>query len=67
MTGREGMGDRRLTSGGRLAGIDVADNDDVDVSLVLLTAGPASQRWIQSSQGRAMKTVTYPIVTVESL
>jgi hypothetical protein len=26
-----------VTSGSRLAGIDVADNDDVDVSLVLLT------------------------------
>lgn len=26
-----------VTGGGRLAGIDVADNDDVDVSLVLLT------------------------------
>lgn len=30
-------GQGRLTSGGRLAGIDVADNDDVDVSLVFLT------------------------------
>ena len=28
---------RLLTSGGRLAGIDVADNDDVKMSLVLLT------------------------------
>jgi hypothetical protein len=28
-----------VTSGGRLAGIDVADNDDVDVSLVLPTHG----------------------------
>lgn len=27
----------QVTSGGGLAGIDVADNDDVDVSLVLLT------------------------------
>lgn len=27
-----------VTGGGRLAGIDVADNDDVDVSLVFLTA-----------------------------
>jgi hypothetical protein len=26
-----------VTSGGRLAGVDVADNDDVDVSLLLLT------------------------------
>jgi hypothetical protein len=28
-----------VTGGGRLAGIDVADNDDVDVSLLLLTHG----------------------------
>jgi hypothetical protein len=28
----------QVTGGGRLAGIDVADNDDVDVNLVLLTA-----------------------------
>jgi hypothetical protein len=27
-----------VTGGGRLAGIDVADNDDVDVSLFFLTA-----------------------------
>ena len=27
----------QVTGGGRLAGIDVADNDDVDVSLLLLT------------------------------
>lgn len=27
----------QVTGGGRLAGIDVADNDDVDVGLVLLT------------------------------
>lgn len=27
----------QVTSGGRLAGVDVADNDHVDVSLVLLT------------------------------
>ena len=27
------------TYGGGLAGIDVADNDDVDVSLLLLTVG----------------------------
>jgi hypothetical protein len=27
----------QVTSGGRLAGIDVADNDDVDVSTVVLT------------------------------
>jgi hypothetical protein len=26
-----------VTGGGRLAGIDVADNDDVDVSLFFLT------------------------------
>lgn len=31
------MGGEVLTSGGRLAGIDVADNDDVKMSLVLLT------------------------------
>ena len=29
----------QVTGGGRLAGIDVADNDDVDVSLVVLTVG----------------------------
>jgi hypothetical protein len=28
-----------LTGGGGLAGIDVADNDDVDVELVVLTVG----------------------------
>lgn len=33
-----------MTSGGRLAGIDVADNDDVDVSLVLLTHGDGIER-----------------------
>lgn len=27
----------QVTSGGRLAGIDVADNDDVDVVLLFLT------------------------------
>lgn len=27
----------QVTSGGRLAGVDVADNDHVDVSLILLT------------------------------
>jgi hypothetical protein len=32
-----------LTSGGGLAGVDVADNDDVDVSL-LLTVDPSCQR-----------------------
>jgi len=32
---------QRLTSGGGLAGIDVADNDDVDMSL-LLTADQKS-------------------------
>ena len=32
-----GWAAERLTSGGRLAGIDVADNDDVDVSLLVLT------------------------------
>lgn len=30
-----------MTGGGGLAGIDVADNDDVDVSLLLLTAMPS--------------------------
>jgi hypothetical protein len=33
-----GVFGRLLTSGGGLAGIDVADNDQVDVSLLLLTA-----------------------------
>ena len=28
----------QVTSGGRLAGVDVADNDHVDVNLVLLAA-----------------------------
>lgn len=28
-----------MTGGGGLAGIDVADNDDVDVGLVFLTVG----------------------------
>jgi hypothetical protein len=32
-----------LTSSGGLAGIDVADNDDVDVSLVFLTIDQESQ------------------------
>lgn len=31
----------QVTGGGRLAGIDVADNDDVDVQLVLLTVIPS--------------------------
>ena len=33
-----------LTSSGGLAGVDVADNDDVDVSL-LLTVERTGQRW----------------------
>lgn len=35
---REAAGRGKKTYGGGLAGIDVADNDDVDVSLLVLTA-----------------------------
>jgi len=68
----------QVTGGGRLAGIDVADNDDVDVSLLLLTArlsalfaGPAkiSSDCARNGDGwrrtveRCWK-LTYPMVTV---
>ena len=33
----------QVTGSGRLAGIDVADNDDVDVSLVLLAVAVVSK------------------------
>lgn len=39
--GRDGEGGCRLTSGGRLARIDVADNDHVDVHLLLTARGRA--------------------------
>lgn len=35
----------QVTGSGRLAGIDVADNDDVDVSLVLLAVAIVSVGW----------------------
>lgn len=41
----------QVTGGGRLAGIDVADNDDVDVGLVFLTVGGASQQHVEG-EGR---------------
>lgn len=42
-----------MTGGGRLAGIDVADNDDVDVSLILLTVdGSARARRVKEGSRR---------------
>lgn len=50
----------QVTGGGRLAGIDVADNDDVDVGLVFLTVGgvksaPCRERAERSSRSRAAR------------
>lgn len=59
----------QVTSGGRLAGIDVADNDDVDVSLVLLAVDEVSDA-VRPSRGRGHdardgdERSTYPILTV---
>lgn len=59
-----------LTSGGGLAGVDVADNDDVDVSL-LLTVERAGQRWSLIQAQASMRLVegkrrrkTHPMVAV---
>lgn len=38
----------QVTGGGRLAGIDVADNDDVDVGLVLLTVRGSASGQVKS-------------------
>lgn len=38
MSSDEDVSRGMLTGGGRLAGVDVADDDDVDVSLLFLTA-----------------------------
>jgi hypothetical protein len=43
----------RLTSGGGLAGIDVADNDDVDVKLLLT----AEERYVSDKDNRDVKCV----------
>ena len=53
----------QVTGGGRLAGIDVADNDDVNVSLVVLTMERVSTMGIEIvDDGRG---VTNPMVTVK--
>lgn len=68
----------QVTGGGRLAGIDVADNDDVDVGLVFLTVGGVKSAPIQdeeehsrshssAAEAAAAATTrwkTYPMVTV---
>jgi hypothetical protein len=40
----------QVTGGGGLAGIDVADNDDVDVSLVFLTVAEVSMRYSKGAR-----------------
>lgn len=62
-----------LTTGGsRLAGVDVADDDDVDVSL-LLTTGMLARCWMisdrQGKRGRPSQkwVIAYPMVAVVCL
>lgn len=52
-----------VTSGGRLAGIDVADNDDVDVATLFFTVGSKSVSNLLKSEGLPV-TATYPMMTV---
>lgn len=46
-----------VTSGGRLAGIDVADNDDVDVATLFFTVGSKSVS--KSSEESAMVNIPH--------
>lgn len=57
-------------SGGGLAGIDVADNDDVDVTLLLTVAvvrrcsfDVSSDGWEAVARSRALQAQTYPILS----
>ena len=53
------MGDALTSGGGRLAGVDVADNDDVDMSLLLTACRQlALRRW------NGYHKLTYPILMV---
>jgi hypothetical protein len=68
------VGHGRLTScGGRLARVDVADNDDVDVKLLLtemmcqskvflMRKGKVEKRWVSS----VFKRRTYPMMDLDS-
>lgn len=47
----------QVAGGGRLAGVDVADNDHVDVSLVLLTCSQSVSYRINQSTSEARRSV----------